>query len=73
VLRVDAYDARPGARRTGALIVWCKACHHRTEPDVGELVAHHGGTMTVIDWAARLVCSSCGARDADFVMTGSRR
>jgi hypothetical protein len=29
--------------------------------------------MTVIDWAARLSCSSSGARDGDFVMTGSRR
>jgi len=55
------------------LIVWCKSCAHRVEPDVDELVAHHGATMTVIDWAARLACSTCGARDADFVVTGPRR
>jgi hypothetical protein len=55
------------------LIVWCKSCGHRAEPAVAELIAHHGATMTVIDWAARLACSNCGARDADFVVTGSHR
>jgi hypothetical protein len=55
------------------LIVWCKSCARRVEPDIDQLVAHHGATMTVIDWAARLACSTCGARDADFVVTGSRR
>ena len=24
------------------LIVWCKACGHRAEPDIAEQVAHHG-------------------------------
>jgi hypothetical protein len=55
------------------LIVWCGGCGHQTEPDVAVLVAHNGATMTVIDWAARLTCSRCGARDADFVVTGTRR
>src|SRR6266481_4131197 len=40
------------------LIVWCKACGHRAEPDVPEQVAHHGAGMTVIDWAARLRCQA---------------
>jgi hypothetical protein len=55
------------------LIVWCKACGRRAEPDVAEQVAHHGSTMTVIDWAARLRCSACGGHDADFVISGARR
>jgi hypothetical protein len=25
------------------LIVWCKACGHRAEPDIAEQVAQHGG------------------------------
>jgi hypothetical protein len=29
--------------------------------------------MPVIDWARLLRCTKCGARDADFVMTGQRR
>ncbi len=55
------------------LIVWCKACSHRFEPDPAELVERHGDAATVIDWAARLRCSRCGAREADFVVTGARR
>ncbi len=53
------------------LIVWCKACSHRAEPDVAEQVAHHGAGMTVIDWAARLRCQDCGGRAADFVISGA--
>src|SRR6266581_4713789 len=30
------------------LIVWCKACGHRAEPDVAERVSHHGSGMIVI-------------------------
>ncbi len=53
------------------LIVWCKACGHRADPDVAEQVAHHGTGMTVIDWAARLRCEDCGERSADFVISGA--
>jgi hypothetical protein len=53
------------------LIVWCKLCARSTEPDVAELVSWHGAEMTVIDWAKRLRCSACGARDADFVVSGA--
>lgn len=46
---------------------------HRVEPDIGELVERHGTGTTVIDWAHRLRCSACGARAADFVVSGARR
>jgi hypothetical protein len=55
------------------LIVWCKACGHRAEPDIAEQVAQHGAGMTVLDWAARLVCTRCGERSADFVVSGALR
>lgn len=55
------------------LIVWCKSCGHRVEPDVAELVSWHGSGMTVIDWAHRLRCSTCGERDADFVVSRAAR
>jgi hypothetical protein len=55
------------------LIVWCKSCGHQVEPDVAEQVAHHGSTMAVVDWAVRLVCSRCGSRQADFVVSGAQR
>jgi len=55
------------------LIVWCKNCRHKVEPDIAELVARHGEATTVIDWAARLRCSVCGGYEADFVVSGARR
>ena len=55
------------------LIVWCNGCNHEVEPAVAELVERHGAGLTVIDWAARLRCSRCGGREADFVVTGARR
>jgi hypothetical protein len=59
--RVGPPDSRPSARRGGAADRLVQGVH-RTEPDVGDLVAHHGASMTVTDWAARLACSSCGTR-----------
>jgi hypothetical protein len=55
------------------LIVWCKSCGHRAEPDVATQVAQHGATMPVPDWARFLRCSICGERDVDFVVSGSAR
>jgi hypothetical protein len=55
------------------LIVWCKTCLHRFEPDTAELMEQHGAAITVMAWARRLRCSQRGARDADFVVSGSER
>ena len=55
------------------LIVWCKSCNHRSERDIAIQVAQHGSGMPVLDWARLLRCTECGARDADFVVTGERR
>lgn len=54
------------------LIVWCKACRRRVEPDIEGLARRHGAATSVIDWAARLRCSACGGA-ADFVVTGEQR
>jgi hypothetical protein len=29
--------------------------------------------MSVLDWRERLICSRCGSRDADMVVTGTER
>jgi hypothetical protein len=39
------------------LIVWCKSCLHRSEPDTAEAVEQHGAAMTVMVWARRLRCA----------------
>ena len=55
------------------LIVCCKSCSHRAESEIATQVAQHGSGMPVIDWARLLRCTECGAREADFVVTGERR
>jgi len=55
------------------LIVWCKTCQHRAEPDVADQVARYGADATVLEWASRLRCSACGGREVDFVVNGARR
>jgi rubredoxin len=55
------------------LIVWCRVCQHRFEPDIATLVEEHGAATAVHNWARRLRCTQCGARDADFVVSGERR
>ena len=55
------------------LIVWCKACGHQVEPDPAELARQYGADIPVRDWCERLVCSKCGGRQADMVVTGTER
>jgi Zn finger protein HypA/HybF involved in hydrogenase expression len=52
------------------LIVWCRDCRHQVEPDPDEMAERYGADMTVPDWHKRLVCSQCGSRRVDFVVTG---
>ena len=66
---------RPAARGSTAaahlrLIVWCKACGHRSEPDLADQARWYGAETTDLDWRARLVCSKCGSRDVDSVISG---
>src|SRR5260370_36097786 len=53
------------------LIVWCKSCWHRAEPDVADQVARYGADTAVIDWARRLRCSTCEGHEVDFVVSGT--
>jgi hypothetical protein len=61
--------AAAGAR----IIVWCRDCRHQVEPDAAAMVARYGADTPVREWHKRLVCSQCGGREIDFVLTGSRR
>jgi hypothetical protein len=55
------------------LIVWCTECRHRVEPNPAEMAARYGADMAVPDWKGRLVCSKCGGRKIDMVVTGTTR
>jgi hypothetical protein len=37
------------------------------------MAERYGADTSVRDWHKRLVCSQCGGREIDFVLTGARR
>jgi hypothetical protein len=53
------------------LVVWCLDCRRQVEPDPAEMVERYGAEMAVPDWHARLVCSHCGSRRVDMVVSGT--
>jgi len=55
------------------LVVWCRDCQHKLDPDPAEHAARYGGELPVRDWARQLKCSQCGSKQVDFVHTGARR
>jgi hypothetical protein len=55
------------------LIVWCKDCRHQVKPDPAEMAQRYGAATTVLDWSERLVCSRCGSRQIDMVVSGTKR
>jgi len=61
--------AGAGAR----IVVWCRSCHHQVEPEAAAMAERYGADVPVPDWRERLVCTRCGGRDIDMVLTGSRR
>jgi hypothetical protein len=63
-----------GAAAAGVrIIVWYKACQRQVEPDPAKLAERYGADISVPEWRERLVCSSCGSRETDMVLTGQRR
>jgi hypothetical protein len=51
--------------------VWCKACQHQVEPDPALMAERYGAGTAVLDWRVRLVCSRCGGREIDMVVSGT--
>ena len=60
--------AAAGAR----IVIWYRACNHRVEPDPAVMAQRYGADTAVRDWHKRLICSRCGGREVDFVLTGAR-
>ena len=52
------------------LIMWCKGCGHQVEPDPAEMAARYGADTPALDWREKLVCSKCGRRQVDMVVSG---
>jgi Zn finger protein HypA/HybF involved in hydrogenase expression len=55
------------------LTVWCKACRHQMNLDPAEQARWYGLETPVSEWRRRLVCSQCGSRNVDMVVTGTKR
>jgi len=54
------------------LIVWCRDCGRQVEPDPAAMAERYGAETTVPEWRERLVCSGCGSRQVDMVVTGTQ-
>jgi hypothetical protein len=72
------YDGPPmtlgnAAKARVRLIVWCRACGRQVEPDPAEMAERYGAEMAVPHWHGRLVCSGCGTREVDMVVSGTER
>jgi hypothetical protein len=74
---VKAYSGPPMTLGAAAakvrLIVWCEVCGHQVEPDPVKIAVRYGAETPVLNWRERLVCSNCGSRETDMVVTGTRR
>jgi len=53
------------------LMIGCKACGYRSEPEQAEQARWYGPETSVPEWRRRLVCSRCGSRSVDMVVTGT--
>jgi Zn finger protein HypA/HybF involved in hydrogenase expression len=54
------------------LIVWCRDCQHQVEPDPAEHARRYGAETSVLEWRDKLVCSRCGSRHVDMVVSGTK-
>jgi hypothetical protein len=55
------------------LILWCRKCVRQVEPDPSTMAARYGADTSILDWRQRLVCSACGCRQVDMVLSGAKR
>ena len=62
--------------RAAAAQVWLscgvRECNHQVETDPAELSQRYDLDTPVLEWRERLVCSRCGRRDVDFVVSGTK-
>jgi hypothetical protein len=54
------------------LIVWCKACGHRVEPDATGLARRHGAEATVPEWRERSSAPRAAAAMSTWWSPGDR-
>jgi hypothetical protein len=55
------------------LTVWSKDCGYQVDADPVAMPARYGVNTSVLEWHKRLVCTQCGGREVDMVLTGTKR
>jgi hypothetical protein len=55
------------------LIGWFRGCGGQVETNTAWLTERYAPIAPLPDWRERLICSHCGSRQADMVVTGERR
>jgi hypothetical protein len=68
-----AHDTRERSRSARAVGRVVQGMRPPGEPDAAEIAERFGAETTVPEWRERLVCSRCGSRNVDKVVTGTER
>ena len=55
------------------LVVQSKDCSYLFDPDPVAMAARYGANTSFSTGTSRLVCSQCGGREVDMVLTGTKR
>jgi hypothetical protein len=55
------------------LIVWHRDCGRQVEPDPAFHASRYGAEVNVLEWRKKVVCSRCGSRQVDMVVSGTER
>jgi hypothetical protein len=54
-------------------IVWCRNAAIRSRPIPPRWRLDTGAETPILDWRDRLVCSKCGSREIDMLVTGAKQ
>jgi hypothetical protein len=66
----DARQRRRGGRQADRMVQGVRLSGRAGSCRVPQ---RYGDTVTVLDWRDRLVCSRCGGREIDMVVSGTKR
>jgi hypothetical protein len=70
---MKAYSGPPmtlgNAARVRVTACGAKECGRQVERDPAKMAARYGAETPVLDWRERLVCSRCGSREVDTVVS----
>ena len=65
----DLPTARDYLKSNVRLVIWCKSCRHQREIEFQTIIYQGKGDVSVVH--LKFVCTNCGSRLTDCVVSGS--